>query len=33
MSAITLNPFAIAAGLARNRYLLGPLVRRDVLLR
>ena len=33
MSAISLNPFAIAAGLARNRYLLGQLVRRDVLLR
>jgi lipopolysaccharide transport system permease protein len=33
MSAITLNPFAIAAGLARNRYLLGQLVKRDVLLR
>ncbi len=33
MSAITLNPLAIAAGLARHRYLLGQLVRRDVLLR
>lgn len=33
MSAITLNPLAIAAGLARSRYLLGQLVRRDVLLR
>jgi len=33
MSAITLNPVAIAAGLARQRALLGQLVRRDVLLR
>lgn len=33
MSAITLNPLAIAAGLARHRYLLGQLVKRDVLLR
>jgi lipopolysaccharide transport system permease protein len=33
MSTITLNPFAIAAGLARHRYLLGQLVKRDVLLR
>jgi lipopolysaccharide transport system permease protein len=33
MSSITLNPFAIAAGLARHRYLLGQLVKRDVLLR
>jgi lipopolysaccharide transport system permease protein len=33
MSAITLNPVAIAAGLARHRYLLGQLVKRDVLLR
>ena len=33
MSTITLNPVAIAAGLARHRYLLGQLVRRDVLLR
>ncbi len=33
MSAISLNPFAIAAGLARHRALLGQLVRRDVLLR
>jgi lipopolysaccharide transport system permease protein len=33
MSAITLNPLAIAAGLARHRHLLGQLVKRDVLLR
>ena len=33
MSTITLNPLAIAAGLTRHRYLLGQLVRRDVLLR
>jgi ABC-type polysaccharide/polyol phosphate export permease len=33
MSTITLNPLAIAAGLARHRYLLGQLVKRDVLLR
>ena len=33
MNAGTLNPLAIAAGLARNRYLLGQLVKRDVLLR
>lgn len=33
MSAITFNPLAIAAGLARHRYLLGQLVKRDVLLR
>ena len=33
MSTITLNPLAIAGGLARHRYLLGQLVRRDVLLR
>lgn len=33
MSTITLNPIAIAAGLARNRYLLGQLIKRDVLLR
>ncbi len=33
MSAVTLNPLAIAAGLVRNRYLLGQLVKRDVLLR
>lgn len=33
MSAITLNPVAIAAGILRHRYLLGQLVRRDVLLR
>jgi lipopolysaccharide transport system permease protein len=33
MSTTTLNPFAIAAGLARHRYLLGQLVKRDVLLR
>ncbi|MBI4989037.1 MAG: ABC transporter permease [Rhodocyclales bacterium] len=33
MNAVTLNPFAIAAGIAQNRYLLGQLVKRDVLLR
>ncbi|GIK24974.1 MAG: transport permease protein [Betaproteobacteria bacterium] len=33
MSALTLNPVAIAAGLVRHRYLLGQLVKRDVLLR
>lgn len=33
MSTVTLNPLAIAAGLVRNRYLLGQLVKRDVLLR
>lgn len=33
MSVLTLNPFVIAAGLVRNRYLLGQLIKRDVLLR
>lgn len=33
MSAITLSPLAIAADILRHRYLLGQLVRRDVLLR
>lgn len=33
MSRMTLSPVAIAAGLARNRALLGQLVKRDVLLR
>lgn len=33
MRSETFNPLAIAAGLARHRYLLGQLVRRDVLLR
>ncbi len=33
MSTVTLNPLTIAAGLVRNRYLLGQLVKRDVLLR
>lgn len=33
MSTLTLNPFAIAAGLVRHRYLLVQLVKRDVLLR
>jgi lipopolysaccharide transport system permease protein len=33
MSALTLNPVAIAAGLVRHRYLLSQLVKRDVLLR
>ena len=33
MSTIALNPLAIATGIARNRYLLGQLVKRDVLLR
>jgi lipopolysaccharide transport system permease protein len=33
MTTLTLNPFAIAAGLARHRTLLGQLVKRDVLLR
>jgi lipopolysaccharide transport system permease protein len=33
MNASTFNPLAIAAGLVRHRYLLGQLVRRDVLLR
>lgn len=33
MSTITLSPVAIVAGLLRQRYLLGQLIRRDVLLR
>jgi homopolymeric O-antigen transport system permease protein len=33
MSAITLNPLHISVGIWRNRYLLGQLVKRDVLLR
>lgn len=33
MSALTLNPLAITAGLVRHRYLLVQLVKRDVLLR
>lgn len=33
MSALSLNPLAIAAGILRHRYLLGQLVKRDVLLR
>lgn len=33
MTSAVLNPFAIVAGIAKNRYLLGQLVKRDVLLR
>jgi lipopolysaccharide transport system permease protein len=33
MSAITLNPLRISADIWRNRYLLGQLIKRDVLLR
>ncbi len=33
MKVAMLNPLAIAAGLARHRYLLGQLVKRDVRLR